>query len=92
MASAIGQPLDVDRATYDKTRPSTAKVKVEVNLLRILPRRIRVQFKDLVTGEITSVWQRVKYDYLPYYYKICKRQGHRESDCRALISMLKKLI
>ncbi|WMV51851.1 hypothetical protein MTR67_045236 [Solanum verrucosum] len=29
MASAVGQPLDVDRATNDKTRPSTARVKVE---------------------------------------------------------------
>ncbi|KAH0770728.1 hypothetical protein KY290_014709 [Solanum tuberosum] len=29
MASAVGQPLDVDRATYDKTRPNTTMVKVE---------------------------------------------------------------
>ncbi|KAG5628234.1 hypothetical protein H5410_013452 [Solanum commersonii] len=29
MALAVGQPLDVDRATNDKTRPSTARVKVE---------------------------------------------------------------
>ncbi|WMV47458.1 hypothetical protein MTR67_040843 [Solanum verrucosum] len=60
MASAVGQPLEVDRATYDKTRPSTARVKVEVNLLRILPKRIRVQFNDLVTGEITNVWQKIR--------------------------------
>ncbi|KAH0636684.1 hypothetical protein KY289_036599 [Solanum tuberosum] len=74
MASAVGQPLDVDRATYDKTRPSTARVKVEVNLLRILSKRIRVQFNDLVTGEITNVWQKIR----------CKHQGHREADCRTL--------
>ncbi|KAH0636954.1 hypothetical protein KY289_036869 [Solanum tuberosum] len=84
MASAVGQPLDVDRATYDKIRPSTARVKVEVNLLRILPKRIRVQFNDLVTGEITNVWQKIRYDYVPYYCKRCKHQGHREADCRTL--------
>ncbi|WMV51611.1 hypothetical protein MTR67_044996 [Solanum verrucosum] len=56
----FGQPLDVDRATYDKTRPSTARVKVKVNLLRILPKKIRVQFNDLVTGEITNVWQKIR--------------------------------
>lgn len=56
-----------------------------MDLLRTLPRRIRVQFKDLVTAEITNIWQNVKYDYLPYYCKICKQQGHRESDCLAPI-------
>ncbi|WMV26435.1 hypothetical protein MTR67_019820 [Solanum verrucosum] len=65
---AVGQPLDVDRATNDKTRPSTARVKVEVDLLRTLPKRIRVQIKNLATDEITNVWQKIRYDYLPYYY------------------------
>ena len=27
MASTVGHPLDVDRATNDKTRPSTAMIK-----------------------------------------------------------------
>ncbi|KAG5592059.1 hypothetical protein H5410_042573 [Solanum commersonii] len=84
MASIVGQPLDVDRVTYDKTQPSTARVKVRVDLLRILPKRIRVQFKDLVTGEITNVWERIRYDYLSYYCKRCKHQGHREANCRTL--------
>lgn len=55
MASVVEQPLHLDQATYDKTRPIIARVKVEVNLLKILPIRIKVQF--LVTGEITSIWQ-----------------------------------
>uniref|UniRef100_M1E0P6 NB-ARC domain containing protein n=1 Tax=Solanum tuberosum TaxID=4113 RepID=M1E0P6_SOLTU len=59
MASAVGQPLDVDQATNDKTRPSTAWVKVEVDLLRTLPKRIRVQLKNLVTDEITNVWKKL---------------------------------
>ncbi|KAK6796833.1 hypothetical protein RDI58_004534 [Solanum bulbocastanum] len=54
MASTVRQPLDMDRATNDKTRPSTAKVKVEVDLLRTLPKRIRVQLKNLVTNKITN--------------------------------------
>ncbi|KAG5568482.1 hypothetical protein H5410_064490 [Solanum commersonii] len=57
---AVGQPLDVDRAINDKTRPSTARGKVEVDLLRTLPKRIRVQIKNLATDEITNVWQKIR--------------------------------
>ncbi|KAG5611951.1 hypothetical protein H5410_023232 [Solanum commersonii] len=42
------------------TRPSTARVKVEVDLLRTLPKRIRVQIKNLATDEITNVWQKIR--------------------------------
>lgn len=56
-----------------------------MDLLRTLSERIRVQFKDLITGEIINILQKVKYDYLPHYCKVCKRQQHIEFDCRALI-------
>ncbi|KAK4727776.1 hypothetical protein R3W88_032693 [Solanum pinnatisectum] len=41
---------------------------------------LQVQFKDLVTGEITNVWQKIRYDYVSYYCKRCKHQGHRKAD------------
>ncbi|KAG5596450.1 hypothetical protein H5410_037682 [Solanum commersonii] len=87
MTSAVGQPLDMDRPTYDKTRPSTARVKVEVNLLRILPKRIRVQFNDLVTGEITNVWEKIKL--IPWSVKIISKEKNFK-EIFVIISMLKK--
>lgn len=35
IAAAVGKPLQVDTATSNKTRPSCARVKVEVDLMRI---------------------------------------------------------
>ncbi|KAH0639783.1 hypothetical protein KY285_036369 [Solanum tuberosum] len=42
LATAVGKPLQVDLATKNQTRPSCAKVKVEVDLLREFPKRINV--------------------------------------------------
>ena len=55
-----------------------------MNLLKVLPKSIRVQFNDLVTGEITNIWQKIRYDYVPYYCKRCKHQGHGETNCQTL--------
>jgi len=37
IASAAGKPIAIDKATQDKSRPSTARVKVELDLLANLP-------------------------------------------------------
>ncbi|XP_070014210.1 uncharacterized protein [Nicotiana sylvestris] len=42
LASAIGNPLHVYLATQNGTRPSCAKVKVEVNLLGNFPKHIKI--------------------------------------------------
>ncbi|KAG5568573.1 hypothetical protein H5410_064411 [Solanum commersonii] len=42
MALAVGRPIAIDRATQDKTRPSTARVKVILDLLDKLPKRMRL--------------------------------------------------
>ncbi|WMV14215.1 hypothetical protein MTR67_007600 [Solanum verrucosum] len=38
LAAAVGKPLQVDMATRNQTRPSCARVKVEVDLLREFPK------------------------------------------------------
>ncbi|KAH0632725.1 hypothetical protein KY284_035511 [Solanum tuberosum] len=42
LAAAVGKPLQVDLATKNQTRPSCARVKVEVDLLSEFPKRINV--------------------------------------------------
>ncbi|KAH0695913.1 hypothetical protein KY289_013395 [Solanum tuberosum] len=42
LAAAVGKPLQVDLATRNQTRPSCARVKVEVDLLGKFPKRINV--------------------------------------------------
>ncbi|XP_059302334.1 uncharacterized protein LOC132054308 [Lycium ferocissimum] len=63
LASAVGKPLQVDMATANKTRPSCARVKVEVNLLSELPKRINIGMKKKSTGEIVDKWIKINYDY-----------------------------
>ncbi|XP_060210327.1 stress response protein NST1-like [Lycium barbarum] len=46
MATSVGKPLTVDLATANRTRPSCAKVKVEVDLLANLPKRINIAEED----------------------------------------------
>ncbi|KAG5582926.1 hypothetical protein H5410_053553 [Solanum commersonii] len=50
MASTVGRPIAIDKATQDKTRPSTARVKVILDLMDKLPKRMRLQYLDEQTG------------------------------------------
>nr|XP_009773649.1 PREDICTED: uncharacterized protein LOC104223846 [Nicotiana sylvestris] len=68
-----------------KSRPSTARVKVILDLLDKLPTRIRLQHVDNASGKIVEVFQEVIYDNLPGYCIYCKRQGHVEEMCRLLL-------
>ncbi|KAH0712533.1 hypothetical protein KY289_008492 [Solanum tuberosum] len=70
-------------ATTNKTRPSCARVKVEVDLLGEFPRRINIGMR-MKTGEIKEKWITIKYDYVPKYYNNSKLQGHNEKECFVL--------
>ncbi|KAH0754163.1 hypothetical protein KY290_024433 [Solanum tuberosum] len=52
MASAVGRPIAINKATQDKTRPSTARVKVILDLMEKLPKRMRLRYLDEQTGKI----------------------------------------
>ncbi|KAH0749597.1 hypothetical protein KY290_028829 [Solanum tuberosum] len=80
LAAAVGKPLQVDMATRNQTRPSCARVKVEVDLLGEFPKRINRCMKK-TNGEVMEKWVRIKYDYVPKYCKTCMLQGHDEQQC-----------
>ncbi|KAH0639100.1 hypothetical protein KY285_035686 [Solanum tuberosum] len=71
LASAVGTPLQVDRATTGKSRPSVARVKVEGYLLSSLPDRVRMLFKDEKNGFVKEMLQKLVYDKLPSYCTTC---------------------
>lgn len=83
LAVVVEKPLQVDLATKNQTRPSCARVKVEVDLLRDFPHKITVGVRKR-TGKVVekNIW--IKYDYLPKYFKSCKIQGHDEEHCFVL--------
>ncbi|KAH0672954.1 hypothetical protein KY290_025238 [Solanum tuberosum] len=64
----------------NKTRPSCARVKMEVDLLGDFPKRINLGMW-MKTGEVKEKWITIKYDYVPKYCKNCNLQGHNENEC-----------
>ncbi|KAH0669463.1 hypothetical protein KY285_023625 [Solanum tuberosum] len=80
LADVVGKPLHVDLAMKNQTRPSCARVKVEVDLLGEFPKRINVGVRKQF-GEVMEKWIRIKYDYVPKYCKNCCIQGHDEQEC-----------
>ncbi|KAK4348316.1 hypothetical protein RND71_031071 [Anisodus tanguticus] len=79
MAASVGIPISIDSATRNKTRPSSARVKVEVDLLKVHPKSVLIQMGE--GAEITSTQQRIRYDFLPKYCTNCKLQGHDSIGC-----------
>uniref|UniRef100_M1CST3 Uncharacterized protein n=1 Tax=Solanum tuberosum TaxID=4113 RepID=M1CST3_SOLTU len=89
LASVVGKPLLLDVATINKTRPSCARVKVQVDLLADLPKVIELEVRneDTDTSRVEKV--KIQYDLLPKYCQTCKLQGHAEMECRVLHPELK---
>ncbi|KAG5625174.1 hypothetical protein H5410_010392 [Solanum commersonii] len=81
IASAVGKPIAIHKSTQIKSRPSTARVKVILDLMKKLPNRIRLQFVDEKYGKLIEVFQEIVYDNLPLYCNYCKHQGHDEDSC-----------
>ncbi|KAF3627430.1 hypothetical protein FXO38_28765 [Capsicum annuum] len=84
LASAVGKPLQLDAATINKTGPSCARVKVQVDLGGNLPKHVNMEIVDEDTCAIRMEKVRIKYDSLPRYSNRCKLQGHSMENCRIL--------
>nr|XP_033512783.1 uncharacterized protein LOC117277460 [Nicotiana tomentosiformis] len=84
IASAVGKTMHLDMATINKTRLSCARVKVLVDLLGELPKKVHMDIEDEVTGVVRTEWVRIQYNLLPKYCKACRLQGHNEFECWCL--------
>ncbi|KAG5621644.1 hypothetical protein H5410_006862 [Solanum commersonii] len=47
IASKVGKPISIDKATQIKSKPNTSRVKVILNLMEKFSNRIRLQFVDV---------------------------------------------
>lgn len=90
LASAIGKPIHLDMATINKTRPSFARIKVQVDLLFDFPQFVEVEVINENTKESRVEKVKIQYDLLPKYCKHCKVQGHYEKECKVLHPELRK--
>lgn len=77
IGSFLGKPLILDATPADLTRPSVARIWVEIDLLNFLPHRSWLDC-ELIDG----FWQDVIFEKLPHYCKHCKGLGHYTSNCK----------
>ena len=75
--SPVGKPLFLDAAMVAGTRPSVARVCVEVDLVKPICLRVWVA----VEGE-TGFWQQIVVEDLPSYCSKCWRLGHSIGNCK----------
>ncbi|KAH0776097.1 hypothetical protein KY290_007508 [Solanum tuberosum] len=76
-------------ATINKTRPSCARVKVQVDLMANLPKRVEIEVINPETKNTRIEKIKIQYDFLSKYCQTCKLQGHNEEECRSLHPELK---
>lgn len=73
--------LSLDSATDYKTRPSMAKVRVEVDLTKTKLNSVWVDL-DHESKPSKGYTQKLEYENVPKYYRHCKLLGHSIVECR----------
>ncbi|KAJ6790505.1 Uncharacterized protein M6B38_248850 [Iris pallida] len=79
MAKSFGNPLKIDKASSEFSRPSVARVFVEVDLSRPLPARVRVNLPGT-----RSYWQDCEFEDFPKFCKLCRHLGHFDLACKVV--------
>lgn len=83
LLNSVGTPLTLDAATNGRTRPSMAKIRVEVNLLKPLPESVWVGL-ECDDAPLKGYVQKLEYEGVPKYCKHCRKIGHYVKECRIL--------
>lgn len=79
LVSILGAPLFMDVATLAASRPSVARVCIEIDLLK--PRPLRSWIGN---GNHQGLCQNLILENLPKFCSHCFRQGHEEGGCHIL--------
>ncbi|XP_020702189.1 uncharacterized protein LOC110113827 [Dendrobium catenatum] len=84
LGSIFWRPLQTDQATASKTRPSVARVLVEVDISKKHPKEVWVGSKAY------GYMQKAEFEKFPEFCNHCKMHGHAVADCFKLNPDLKK--
>ncbi|KAL0919118.1 hypothetical protein M5K25_011193 [Dendrobium thyrsiflorum] len=75
LGSIFGRPLQTDQATAARTRPSVARVLVEVDITKKHAKEVWLGSKAL------GYMQKVEFEKVPDFCSNCKMHGHHLSEC-----------
>ncbi|XP_060190406.1 uncharacterized protein LOC132619559 [Lycium barbarum] len=81
LVGTIGTPLSMDLATENRTRPSMAKVRVEIDLTKPKIDSIWIGVED-DDSPLKGFTQKIEYENVPKYCRHCKLLGHSILQCR----------
>ncbi|XP_074318867.1 uncharacterized protein LOC141655697 [Silene latifolia] len=76
VASFVGRPICADEPTTNKSKIAFARILVEVDLSKELPKGMTLQ-----TPYRGTVLQKIVYEWLPYYCHTCHKIGHTKDRC-----------
>ncbi|CAH9085074.1 unnamed protein product [Cuscuta epithymum] len=79
IASLLGRPIRIDEPTATFSRPSTARICIEIDISKPLPSNIWINNGD------SGFYQSVLYENLPMFCCNCSRFGH--SKCPPLVTV-----
>lgn len=77
IVNPLGKPIFIDAATANLSRPSVARICVEVDLLRPLPSWVWIGTENSNEG----FWQQLQIENLPQYCSNCCHLGHSSIAC-----------
>ncbi|KAI0513597.1 hypothetical protein KFK09_009624 [Dendrobium nobile] len=82
--SIFGRPLQTDQATANRSRPSVARVLVEIDITKKHPKEI------WIGSDKFGYLQKVEYEKVPDFCLHCKVHGHAIQECFVAHPHLKK--
>ncbi|XP_059318773.1 eukaryotic translation initiation factor 5B-like [Lycium ferocissimum] len=83
IVAAVGTPIEIDMATKTMNRPSMAKIRVEIDLMKPLIHNVWIGTED-DNEPLKGYVQKIEYENIPKYCKHCKKLGHNLMECRVL--------
>ncbi|KAK6789050.1 hypothetical protein RDI58_012849 [Solanum bulbocastanum] len=83
IVSSIGTPLAMDVVMNGRTRPSMAKVRVGIDLLKSHPENVWIGLED-EESPLRGYYQKLEYENIPKYCKHCRKLGHKVMNCQVL--------
>ncbi|KAI0510483.1 hypothetical protein KFK09_011085 [Dendrobium nobile] len=85
IGSVFGRPLQSDQATAARSRPSVARILVEIDITKNHPKEV------WLGSEKQGYLQQVEFEKVPDYCNHCRIHGHSFSDCYVVHPQLKKI-
>lgn len=85
LLTSVGKALYLDLVSFQKTRGSVAKIKVQIDLTKPRAHHVWLGFDENQDVNDDGGWLEVQYESIPQYYLHCELLGHNMHACSVRI-------